>query len=342
MSGIIGMGSGITEPITKLIETIGHAVGKVYEPTHVRRMARAKAYELITIGEAMNSTINLPAEYINGEIMMSTQDGEELAKRTGNRLYFQELRKQQNIEAIVEFARANLDNETSVSNEPVDPDWTIRFFNSVEDVSNEEMQKLWSRVLAGEVKQPNSFSIRTLEKLKNISQAEALIFRKLTGCCFYDSDEVVFPYDQETNSQYGISGRDIIILSDCGLVDSTPVRLNPFIHNDSSFYVHNGNIVGVFCSRDKMNNKTDYRIQRLTDSGTELFKIIDISPNNQWFIEYLTYMSSYIGSSSEPFIVTAHKITSFDKGNHSWSEEDLLPVLNTREKEQPCPQTSRS
>jgi hypothetical protein len=52
-----------------------------------------------------------------------------------------------------------LKNEKNVSTEPVDEDWTVRLFNIVEDAYDGQMQQLWDRILAGEVKTPNSYSI---------------------------------------------------------------------------------------------------------------------------------------------------------------------------------------
>ena len=34
---------GLSEPLTKLVETVSCGVGKLYEPTHIRRLAKAKA-----------------------------------------------------------------------------------------------------------------------------------------------------------------------------------------------------------------------------------------------------------------------------------------------------------
>ena len=46
-------------------------------------------------------------------------------------------------------------------------------------MSSEELQTLWGRVLAGEIKSPGTFSLRTLEFLKNTSHEEALKIAKL-------------------------------------------------------------------------------------------------------------------------------------------------------------------
>jgi hypothetical protein len=50
------------------------------------------------------------------------------------------------------IATEELKKENDVSDTPVDEDWIVRFFNVVEDISDEMMQQLWGRILAGEVK----------------------------------------------------------------------------------------------------------------------------------------------------------------------------------------------
>ena len=59
------------------------------------------------------------------------------------------MRRQWNIEEIVGGAVEAL--PSAVSTTPIEPDWVAEFFNQSQDVSNETMQSLWSRILAGEV-----------------------------------------------------------------------------------------------------------------------------------------------------------------------------------------------
>ena len=58
----------------------------------------------------------------------------------------------------------------------VDDDWLNVFERYAEDASTERMQKLWGRVLSGEVRKPGRFSMRTLRFLSEFSQADALLF----------------------------------------------------------------------------------------------------------------------------------------------------------------------
>lgn len=138
------------EPLTRLIDIVANGIGKLYEPRQVVRMARAeaKAENIKVIEKAKRNTL-----------LEHNEDLYEQLSVVEKRLLTKETRRQQNIEQVVSHAVNMMSLETEVSSEPVDQDWITRFFDIVQDISNEQMQELWGRVLAGEVKQPKSFSL---------------------------------------------------------------------------------------------------------------------------------------------------------------------------------------
>ena len=99
----------------------------------------------------------------------------------------------------------------------VDDDWFYRWRDSASTVSKRELQDLWGRVLAGEVQSPGTFSLRTLEFLKNLSQEEAQLIARLAPLVidagFGDSfvHRVVEPF--------GIRDSNLISLDDLGVID---------------------------------------------------------------------------------------------------------------------------
>ena len=52
-------------------------------------------------------------------------------------------------------------------------------------MSSEEMQVLWTRVLAGEVREPGTTSIRTLGILKDLDEATAQLFSRFCSAAVY-------------------------------------------------------------------------------------------------------------------------------------------------------------
>ena len=161
--GVTEVVQAFASPIEKLIDAVSGAIGKAYEPKHIRNMADAKAYELKIISETIRNNSDVPIVYDSTGVSIDTSNYEEIAKRASSRLAYQEITKQQNIEAVIDNAYEELGTTDSVSSEPVNANWMIRFFNSVEDISDESIQKIWGRILAGEIKRPNNYSYRTLE-----------------------------------------------------------------------------------------------------------------------------------------------------------------------------------
>lgn len=103
------------------------AIGKVYEPRHIKKMADAKAYEIRQIASALKDNTDVPIQYNGqeGTISIDSTDVDDLIKRASMRLANQEIRKQENIDAIVSKLYQELENEADVSSEPVDVDWTM-------------------------------------------------------------------------------------------------------------------------------------------------------------------------------------------------------------------------
>lgn len=154
------------KPIEKLIQVVSRGAGILYEGKRIRKLADAKAYK-IEVLEIAKANARIKSHEIEQEYL-------EIAS---NRLVHQQINGVQNIECIVNTSRDILAKEQSVSEEPVGNDWATRFFSIAEDISDVDMQTLWSRVLAGEVKQPGSFSLRSLETLRNMSKEDAAVFK---------------------------------------------------------------------------------------------------------------------------------------------------------------------
>ena len=114
----------LSEPVVKLIDTVSGAVGAVYEPRRIRRKASADADASITLAK--------------GRVEV-----QEIEFRAAQRIMRREIRRQQNIESIIEKAVQQLPE--TASDEPVDEDWIHQFFEQCQDVSNDEMQGIWAR-----------------------------------------------------------------------------------------------------------------------------------------------------------------------------------------------------
>lgn len=237
VNDILGLGKLL--PIDKLIETVSNSVGKISKPFFDRKDVDTRAYEIEKLAEARAKEMKIIATAVKEnyqitggivykdekiaisspkEFLAETQKPiwitPSLEERTQDRLYFQEAKKQLNIENVTAFAVEELKSEESVTDEPLDEDWTTRFFKIAEEISNEEMQALWGKILAGEIKQPNSYSLRTLEILRNLSKSEADTFMKVANFAIKSGGKNYLFKGNDDNSlkdMYNISYMDIAL-----------------------------------------------------------------------------------------------------------------------------------
>lgn len=320
--GMTEIVQAVMSPSEKLIEVVSGAIGKAYEPKHVRKMAEAKAYELKLISETIRNNSDMPINYDSTGISIDTSDYEELIKRTSSRLAYQEIAKQQNIEAVADKAYEELENETEMNTEDVDQDWVLRLFSSVENISDEEMQKIWGHVLAGEIKSPNSYSYRTLERLKNMSRQEAEIFVKVAslalrndGACFVIGDDTIL-------NKYDVYFSQLLALEECGLMTAQTLSLNLKLMQGSPSVIYNSKIVGVI--KNNGNNeerKMTVQVYVFTESGKQLMKAVHFDSNREYAIECF----NSIRCANEDLQISAYDVNWIDdKGTIHHNLVDIL------------------
>ncbi len=286
--------NAIMTPANKLLDAVTSAIGKAYEPRHIRKMAEAKAYEISTIGQALRDNVDIEIQYDKGALSANTNDFDEFVKRTQSRLGYQELMKQRNIESVTDKAYALVADEKECSEEPVNKDWMIRFFNSVEDISDEDMQQIWAKLLAGEIKRPKTFSLRTLESLKNMSNDEAELFETVGRYIINMNGNYFIPRDFNILEQNGIEYGDLMVLYECGLISAFG-EVSAYIdipHEVKEYFLLGNGNISVSVLNDK---KSDIRIRipafPLTIIGEELYGLLNVCPPNeeiQQLAEFLT------------------------------------------------------
>lgn len=66
--------------------------------------------------------------------------------------------------------------DDKISDEPVSPDWFARWRREAQVIGDHDLQNLWGRILAEEVKKPQTISLITLDILKCVTSADAALF----------------------------------------------------------------------------------------------------------------------------------------------------------------------
>lgn len=308
-------------PVMKLMEMVGGAIGTVYEPRHKRKMADATAYEISVIGNAIRNAADMPIVYDKNGVALNSEDFSRLMQRAGTRLTLQETIRQHNIECVVDNAYEILEKEENCSDEPVEQGWINRFFNSVADVSDKDLQKLWGKILAGEIKQPNSYSLRTLETLKNLSEYEAKLFERTSSFVLKMQYGLFLTSNTEILKKYGVSYENILCLDECGLINSDGmVMYNPKISVDAPAVVYAKSKLLLLAGFKETMTKISFGIFGLTQVGKELYSLLDFDINQG----YLCDFAEEIEKNNRGIVsVTLHKIYEFDNENIMYDKVPL-------------------
>ncbi|MBO7267208.1 MAG: DUF2806 domain-containing protein [Bacteroidaceae bacterium] len=267
------------KPLEKLIEVVSNGIGTLYRPRAIKNEADAKAYAIKVIEKAKHEAI------AEGKLIEA-----ENLDRINERLVAKEIKRQNNIDDVIELAVNDLNQTESIIDVPVEQDWSTRFFDIVQDVSDNEMKILWGKILAGEVKRPKSYSLRTLELLRNLSKEEADIFVKVSQFVLKQNDYFIF--DGDEMSQLGISYIDIAKLTEIGLIQA-----GTFVHKEYKSLPDKDNKIGIqykdyviIISIQSGADNISLPINCLTTAGKELYQLIDVTPN----IDYIKIIGDYI------------------------------------------------
>ena len=205
-----------------LASGIGATAGPLFRPWqaymegHAKRIsARADADALAIIAQAQIDA----RQYLIAEGADAQGTIEITHENIMQRIEFQERKRLANIRSVVENAVEELSDREVSDHEP-DHDWTARFFDCVQDVSSEHMQKLWAKVLSGEVENPGRTSLRTLDTLRNMTKRDAELFEGLAG--FVIDGEFIFYESSVVERHQVIRFGDLLKLQDCGLISVVP------------------------------------------------------------------------------------------------------------------------
>jgi len=197
-NSLVNLGN-LAEPAKVLIEKVSDAVGGAFKPWQIERVAKAEA----------------KAEIIkaNTQIVIS-----ELQQRALNRFFVEEASKQENIESITKKAIPQLAEHANPGG--IEKDWLVDFFDKSRIVSDEEMQNLWSAILAGEANRPGSYSKRTLHLMASLDKKDAVLFTKLCGFVWAigTPTPLIFDSQNEIYTNNGIDFSSLKHLDAIGLI----------------------------------------------------------------------------------------------------------------------------
>lgn len=144
----------------------------------------------------------------------------DLQRRANFRRLEEDARHQKNMESITAKALPHL--EDGANPEGIENDWITNFYDKCRNVSNEEMQSLWAKALAGEANKPGNYSRMTINYLSNLDKNDAMKFATLRRFCWSDDDgtltPVVFDLEDSIYKSNGLLGHVLLHLKGIGLL----------------------------------------------------------------------------------------------------------------------------
>ena len=248
--------SNLSKPVDTLIKKISNATGILFEPRQIRRIAKAKADAALTEAES--------------EIQIT-----DLHKRAARRWIEEEAQYQNNMEQITSKAIPQLNEDGDPDS--MEDDWVTNFFDKARIVSDDEMQMLWSCVLAGEANRPGTYSKRTVNFLSDLDKNEAELFSKLCGFA-WNIGPLIFDEKGEIYNREGVDFGTLTHLDSIGLIQFNPLSGFRRIRLPRQFvlsYYGRPLVLEMFKETD---NELDAGKVLLTKTGEELAPICGGKP----------------------------------------------------------------
>jgi len=255
----------LTKPATVLIEKISDAIGGVFKPYQMIRVANAER----------------EVEFIRAQSQIKVTD---LHRRALHRFLNEEAKKQSNIEEITARAARIVREDSAPQN--VEDDWITNFFDKCRIVSDADMQRLWSRVLAEEANQPGAFSRRTVNLVADLNKYDAEVFANFCGYTWMISNSafpLVVDVDREVYGRHGIHFESLVHLESLGLIDFN--SLTGFARSklpkvvEASYF---SRAVTLTFPSDS-DNKLELGKVLVTRAGRELARVCDCKPVEGFF-----------------------------------------------------------
>ena len=265
----IAKSGDLSKPASILIEKISDAVGGIFKPYQIVRVAKAEA----------------KAELIRTDAQIQVTD---LQRRAVHRLVEEESKRQLNMESITELALPLLKETSSPQN--VADDWLTNCFDKCRIISDGDMQQWWSRVLAGEANGPGTFSKRTVNLLADLDRSDAELFVRLCGLGWrIDVDDLIpliFNLQSDIYNRQGINFSSLSHLETLGFIQFTGINHHSFVKLPRKIVVSYHGRTAELTLPKEADNRFELGYVLFTQAGQQLAPVCDAKPV-EGFFEYV-------------------------------------------------------
>jgi hypothetical protein len=249
-----------------------------------------------TMTQMVSCDLSTPAT--DAELLMS--QGSKLPQEIWDTLTYsltKENKRLNNVRRVTEKAKACVAADEAVSDEKVNDDWLNRFNAIIEEISDDTMQNVWALILSGEIKQPKSFSLRTLDVVKNMTKEEADLY--VNAMQYMCLDHFVL-----TETEYGMNLDDVIRLIDMGVMSPDDLERSVSLNKGD-------NIIGmdhehILIAKNESEGKilVKFKGRRLTKAGEEMENLVKDKKDNLELYKFVAEKLKKAGASQ----VSIHKV----------------------------------
>ncbi|MBR8284600.1 DUF2806 domain-containing protein [Burkholderia vietnamiensis] len=290
------------------------------------------------VAKAFNHLMKVPNAYIDGkaaEIKAASDARVAVTKATGKALAqsievdkplaaiatathaSRILRQQINAAQVLQYAAEEVKQEasTDVTSEPeeISEDWLNAFEREATDMSSEHMQRLFGKILAGEIKRPKSYSIRTVKLMAQLDNRAAELFRVLCSMsCTLEIGSTILdarvldlgqPAAQNGLMKFGLGFSELNILFEYGLIISDfgsvmGYGASVIQHNTIHVPIRYANRRFGLLSKDATavtpEQLTNFRLSgvQLSQAGKELLGIVELVENPTYTAELTKFFDN--------------------------------------------------
>ena len=248
---------------------------------------------------------------VNEQLIQQIKTDPEFTERASNMFAQRILRERFNLEKTFKFAvdifKKKYNNSRNQqpdieTEETISPDWFNIFEKEASQKSDEDMQRRFAKVLAGEIEKPGSHSIKAVKVLGDMDRRTADLFQKLCSVCIVlgvPVEKVIIDIrvpavggnpGQNSLSKYGLSFKNLNILNEYGLIISDYNSYNDYhlsIANKNNRvtipFQHQERFWVLKPSTERAEGN-EFRVPgvRLSNVGQKLFHIVEQIPTPQF------------------------------------------------------------
>jgi hypothetical protein len=255
--------------------------------------------------------ISTGADQIAAKMKVDPEYARAAVKKFGQRI----LREQINLDQISQAAARELggkgmeDAGNAPEPPPIDDDWLNSFEKEASQRSTEEMQAMFARILAGEIRKPSTFSVKTIKLLGQLDTRPASLFRKLCSLCVslrvagrvIDARVVALGGNAASNSlrSHGLSFDNLNVLHEYGLIipdynSWREYRPSIAVNNQVSLPFTYQKGLWAFEPTAERQAQQELRLHgvALSRSGIELMDVVETEPDDKYTEELQSYFAT--------------------------------------------------